>query len=250
MLPHYSPLKVASSFAMLSGLFPNRIDLGIGRAAGTSPRIAFALQRDRRQAAPDDFPEQLTELLGYVGDDPEIWMLGSSPQSAVWAAEYGLPYAFADFIHSDGAAATEWYRQNFRPSSRLSAPRTAVALWVICAETDEEALRLSFSLRMMTVQLFRGRPIAVPPVERAEEFLRTEGLPPETLPVGRRIITGSPARVRSAVEAAAAEYGADEVLLVNIIYDHAARRRSYELTAEAFELAPFMAMSGATYPVP
>ena len=106
MLPHYSPLKVAETFSVLSGLFPGRIDLGIGRAPGTDPLTTFALQRDRRQRAPDDFPEQLAELLAYLEDDlparppvrarsralpglpepPEPWLLGSSPQSAIWAA--------------------------------------------------------------------------------------------------------------------------------------------------------------------
>ena len=119
MLPHYSPLKVAETFSMLSGLFPGRIDLGLGRAPGTDPQTTLALQRDRRQPAPDDFPEQLAELLAYLEDRfppgpspspgspalpgrperPEVWLLGSSPQSAIWAAELGLPYAFADFIN-------------------------------------------------------------------------------------------------------------------------------------------------------
>src|SRR5271157_2006802 len=105
MLPHYSPVKVAETFSMLAGLYPGRIDLGIGRAAGTSPKVAFALQRDRRQAAPDDFREQLDELIGYLAnrtsfrfESPELWLLGSSQDSAIWAAELGLPYAFADFI--------------------------------------------------------------------------------------------------------------------------------------------------------
>jgi luciferase family oxidoreductase group 1 len=243
MLPHYSPLKVASSFSMLSGLYPERIDLGLGRAAGTSQRVAHMLQRDRRSAMPDDFPEQLVELLGYFQSRPDghmrfhapdVWMLGSSPQSAVWAAEHGLPYAFADFINAEGAPATEYYRQNFRPSATLEKPYTAVAAWVFCAESDEEALRLSFSIRMMTLQLFRGRPIPVPTIERAEEFLRKEGFPPDALPIGRRIVYGSPQRVRSRVEAIAREYVADEVFAVNILYSHHARRRSYELLAKAF----------------
>src|SRR5919106_963407 len=119
MLPHYSPYKVAESFSLLAGLYPGRIDLGLGRASGTDPMTTFALQRDRRQASPDDFPQQLAELLAYFGDDfpeghalgrypgtlpgrpetPEPWLLGSSAQSAIWAADLGLPYAFADFIN-------------------------------------------------------------------------------------------------------------------------------------------------------
>src|SRR5437762_9285932 len=115
MLPHYSPLKVAETFGLLNALYPDRIDLAVGRAAGTDPLTAFALQRDRRTASPDDFPEQLVELLAYIRDGfpaghrfarsrpgtiashaPRPWLLGSSPQSGVWAAEAGLPYAFAD----------------------------------------------------------------------------------------------------------------------------------------------------------
>src|SRR5690242_4140986 len=123
MLPHYSPLKVAETFSMLSSLFPDRIDLGLGRAPGTSATVAHALQRDRRQPPPDDFREQLEELLGYFTNrrqpagpfrqmpsmcfaSPEPWLLGSSPQSAIWAAELGLPYAFADFINPGGAEYT------------------------------------------------------------------------------------------------------------------------------------------------
>src|SRR3712207_1218057 len=146
MLPHYSPLKVAESFSILAGLFPGRIDLGLGRASGTDPMTTFALQRDRRQAAPDDFPQQLAELLAYLDDDfppdhpfarlaalpglpeaPEPWLLGSSPQSAIWAAQLGLPYAFADFINRDGTGIAADYRRRFDARARDAAPRTAVA---------------------------------------------------------------------------------------------------------------------------
>src|SRR4051812_21910104 len=175
MLPHYSPLKVAETFSMLSGLYPGRIDLGIGRAAGTDRATAFALQRDRRQAAPDDFPEQLDELLGYFrpragADDrfsrrlvlpgrpqaPEPWLLGSSHQSAVWAAERGLPYVFADFINPAGAEIAALYRERFVPSAQLAAPRVVVAVWAVCAETDEEAERLGAGFRMLVVVVQRG----------------------------------------------------------------------------------------------
>jgi len=243
MLPHYSPLKVAETFSMLSGLFPGRIDLGIGRAAGTTPKVAFALQRDRRQAAPDDFREQIAELLNYLAnrtpfrfESPELWLLGSSQDSAVWAAELGLPYVFADFINPDGARLARYYRQEFRPSERTPSPRTGVAAWAICAETDAEAERLSLSFRMMMTMLFRGRSIPVPTVERAQRFLEEEGLPADQVPVGRRIITGTPGSVRAAIEAVARDYEAEEVLLVNILHDYAARRRSYELISKAFDM--------------
>jgi luciferase family oxidoreductase group 1 len=243
MLPHYSPLKVAETFSMLSGLFPGRIDLGIGRAAGTTPKLAFALQRDRRQAAPDDFREQLDELLNYLGnrtqfrfESPELWLLGSSQDSAVWAAELGLPYVFADFINPNGAQLARYYRQQFTASDGRLSPRTGVAAWAICAETDAEAERLSLSFRMMMTLLFRGQSIPVPTVERAQRFLEDEKLLPDQVPVGRRIITGTPSRVREAIEAVARSYDAEEVLIVNILHDHAARRRSYELIAKEFGL--------------
>jgi luciferase family oxidoreductase group 1 len=255
MLPHYSPLKVAENFSMLSGLYPGRIDLGLGRAAGTDRVNAFALQRDRRQRSPDDFPEQLDELLAYLGnrmpeshpfarlaalpgrpEAPECWLLGSSPQSAIWAAERGLPYAFADFINSAGATFAANYLAQFQPSRSLAAPRLAVAAWAICAESDSEAERLASSFRMMMTLLHRGQLIAVPPVEKALRFLADEGGPQNALTAHRRIIAGSPERVRKGIESVAREYGASEVLVVNIVHDHAARRRSYELIAEAFDL--------------
>src|SRR5215217_7260139 len=159
MLPHYSPLKVAEVFSTLAGLHPERIDLGLGRAPGTDPMTMLALQRDRRHAAPDDFPEQLTELLALIEDRvppdhtlarhakllpgrperPEPWLLGSSPQSAIWAAELGLPYAFADFINPNGAAIAADYRARFVDSERLAAPRVSVGVIAICADSDDEA---------------------------------------------------------------------------------------------------------------
>jgi luciferase family oxidoreductase group 1 len=251
MLPHYSPLKVAETFSLLSGLYPERIDLALGRAAGTDPLTTFALQRDRRAAAPDDFREHLGELLGYLDDSlpedfpfarlakvlpglperPEPWLLGSSMQSAVWAGELGLPYAFADFINPRGQEITAHYRQSFKPSPWLAAPRTLVCSWVICAETDEEAERLTAPGRMAFKLLRQGRLIRVPPEEKALRFLESDG-PPR----GRRLVYGSPAVVRARLEEVAEEYGADELMLVNVMYDHAARRRSYELVAEAFAL--------------
>ena len=264
MLPHYSPLKVAESFSLLSGLFPGRIDLGLGRAAGTDPMTTYALQRDRRQASPDDFPDQLAELLAYLDDAlpadhpfarlardlpgrpeaPEPWLLGSSQQSAIWAAELGLPYAFADFINRDGAGIATDYQRRFDPVVRLAAPRTAVATWALVADTEEEAWRLTASSRMAMAMLRRGRLIAVPPVEQALRFLKAERSGDEASGRGkseavgqsRRITAGTPEQVRAELETLAHQYGADEVIVVTITHDHAARRRSYELLAEAFGL--------------
>src|SRR3954451_18870512 len=231
MLPHYSPFKVAETFSVLAALFPGRIDLGIGRAAGTDPLTMFALQRDRRDAAPNDFPQQLAGLLGYLNDSlpddfpfrhlpgslpglpekPEVWLLGSSHQSAIWAEELGLSYAFADFINPAGPD-----------------PADIVCVSAICADTDEEAERLAASGRMAFSMLRMGRPIRVPPVEKALRYLETRE-PPQ----GRRAVLGSPETVKRGLEDIAKAYDAEEVMVVTITHDHAARRRSYELIAEA-----------------
>jgi len=231
MLPHYSPLKVAESFAMLAALYPSRIDLGVGRAAGTSPAVSRMLQRDRRHAPPEDFPEQLDELLRYTKEpgSAQVSILGSSPQSAIWAAERGLPYVFADFINAEGAEFTRLYRERFQPSKGLTEPHTSVALWTICADTDQEALRLSLSVRMTLAMMMRGRLIAIPTVEKAEAFFADQQIAPEVLTANRRFLTGSPAKLRGNIAQVAEEYGADEVFLVNILHSHPARVRSYEL---------------------
>ncbi|HEX7830978.1 MAG TPA: LLM class flavin-dependent oxidoreductase [Thermoanaerobaculia bacterium] len=251
MLPHYSPVKVAETFSMLSALAPDRIDLGVGRAAGTDPVTTFALQRDRRQAAPDDFPAQLFELLSYLDDDmpadhpfarlsalpgrpeiPEVWLLGSSPQSGLWAAELGLPYAFADFINPQGAEMVEQYRAKFEPSRHGAAPRVIVAVSALCADTDEEARRIASSAKMMFTLFFKGQLIPIPPVEKALAFLADQPPSDDPFRARRRAIIGSPSTVRAGLEEAAREYGADEVMIVTLTYDHAARRRSYELIAK------------------
>jgi luciferase family oxidoreductase group 1 len=257
MLPHYSPLKVAENFSMLTGMYGERIDLAIGRAPGSDPITAFALQRDRRVASPDDFPEQLSELLGYLNDAlpvthrfarltklpggvqrPDVWLLGSSPQSGIWAAELGLPYAFADFINPvGGAEIAERYRQQYAPSKQHPQPRVVVAIWVLCADTDAEANRLAASSRMAFTLFLQGRLIAVPPVDTALKFQEEHAADLDALGRRRRWLVGSPATVKPGIEEVAAEYGAEEVMIVTITYDHQARKRSYELLAEAFGLA-------------
>ena len=249
MLPHYSPFKVAEQFSLLSGLYPGRIDLGLGRASGTDPRTTLALQRDRRTRAPDDFPQQLAELLGYldgtvppdhpfarpadlfhVAEKPEPWLLGSSPQSAVWAADIGLPYAFADFINPEGAELARLYRSRFAvPGER---PEVIAAVWALCAETDAEAERLASSSKMLFQLFLGGQLIPVPSVERAEEFLTSN---PNPFGRSRRAIVGNPEKVKSGLLAVAEEYQADELMIVTICHDHAARRRSYELISSAFQ---------------
>ena len=175
MLPHYSALKVAENFSVLAGLFPHRIDLGLGRAAGTDPETAFALQRDRRQRSPDDFPQQLAELLGYLYDRlphdhpfrrlaalpglperPEPWLLGSSHQSAIWAAELGLPYAFADFINPGGRGDRRAVSRSLRAVGGARGAARDGGGVRDRAETSAEAERLASSMRMAITLLRAG----------------------------------------------------------------------------------------------
>jgi alkanesulfonate monooxygenase SsuD/methylene tetrahydromethanopterin reductase-like flavin-dependent oxidoreductase (luciferase family) len=145
----------------------------------------------------------------------------------VWAAQLDLPYAFADFINPQGAEIAATYRE------RVANPRSAVAVWAICADSGDEAERLASSIAMSMAMLRQGRPIPVPPPEKALRFLAQNGNPAS----GRRRIVGNPDTVRAGIEEVAAAYGADEVIVVTITHDHGARRRSYELIAEAFGLA-------------
>jgi luciferase family oxidoreductase group 1 len=254
MLPHYSPFKVAQTFAMLAALAPHRIDLGLGRAPGSDQRTAFALQRDRSRRMPvDDFPPNLAELLAYLGDGLPAdhpfaalkdtmpsgggqvapWLLGSSTDSAAWAAETGLPYCIADFINSDGLPQAELYQRNFRPSRWGDKPYLMIATWTITAPTHAEAERLALPSRMMFHHLIRGSLIPVPSVAKAEIWAAAH---PEAPSRNRRAVIGTPAEVRAALDDVVAHFGADEMMLVNILPDHAARRRSYELIAQEYGL--------------
>ncbi|HUN24826.1 MAG TPA: LLM class flavin-dependent oxidoreductase [Steroidobacteraceae bacterium] len=256
MLPHYSPLKVAEQFRMLHALYPDRVDLGIGRAPGGSPLETFALRRERLETPmPDDFPDQLVELLGFVHHEfapghpfsrikvspdapgaPVVWLLGSSLWSASAAAQLGLPYAFAHFIAPQPTrTAIEHYRSHFQPSRYLAAPCAIVALGAVCAETDAAAERLSASVRLMGRRLRQGDLRPVPTVEEAERELAAAGgafaEEPSEWP---RHVFGSPSTVRQRLEAMAAALRVEELMIVTILHEHRARLASYELLAQAF----------------
>ena len=254
MLPHYSPLKVAETFSILAGLHADRIDLGIGRAPGSDRETMFALQRDRRQISPDDFPEQLAELLAYVEDDfpaDHFRSLGlrrcrahrAGPRCGCSArprrARSG-PGSSACPTRSPTSSIPTAPRTRSSTASASSrrrgdrAPEVSVCVSAICADTEEEAERLASSTRMAITLLRRGQLIAVPSVEKALAFFEQPG---ESVAAGsRRVVVGTPESVRAGLEAVAEEYGAEEVLVVTITHDHDARRRSYELIAGAFEL--------------
>ena len=255
MLPHYSPLKVAETFSMLSGLYPGRIDLGLGRAPGSDPQTALALQRDRRHHAPHDFPEQLAELLAYFEDSfppgHPLARLAPAAGQAGDARDVAARLLGAERDLGGRARPAVRVRRLHQPRrgraraglSRVVRPvrpcdRSRTSRWRSPSSAPRpttEAARLAASTQMAFSMLRRGRPIEVPPVERALAYLADEGAGDPAV-AGRRLITGAPATVVAGIEQVAADYGADEVVVVTITHDHGARRRSYELLAEAVQL--------------
>ena len=248
MLPNHAPLVVAEQFGTLATLYPNRIDLGLGRAPGTDQLTARALRRTLNGSS-DDFPQDVLELQSYfkpalpgqliqavpgAGTQVPLWLLGSSLFSARLAAHLGLPFAFASHFAPDYLmAALQVYRAEFQPSDVLSKPHAMVAVNVFAAETDEEAWRLSTSVQQMFAQLRSGRPGLLPPplddpVPSAE--VRTQALAHGPLSVS---VLGTAENVRAGLEALVAKTGADELIVAAQIFDHEARLRSYEILAQA-----------------
>ena len=246
MLPNHAPLMVAEAFGTLATLFPGRIDLGLGRAAGTDMATARALRRHLDQA--DSFPQDVVELLGYLGEaDPEarvraipgvgtrvpVWILGSSLFGAQLAAYLGLPYSFAShFAPGDLAEALAVYRATFQPSGHLAAPCVMLAFNVFAAETDAEGRRLMTSLQQAFINLRTGRPGPLPPpVADISAFAD-----PMAVTMVERALAcsaaGSPETVRRGLAAFIARHQPDELILTGQIHDHAARLRSFEIVAE------------------
>jgi luciferase family oxidoreductase group 1 len=256
MLPNHTPLKVAETFRVLQALFPGRIDLGLGRAPGTDPRTAAALRRSREALLVDDFPEQFAELMRYLEDDdppragfsgtiraiptnvpcPEPWLLGSSEAGgALLAAERGLGFAFAHLINpEDSARVLRRYREAFVPSRYRRHPWAILALAVVCADSDAEAQRLASSSELAMVRFLQGvRDRPLPSVEEA--LAHRYDVHEEALRRGRgaHSLVGGVARVGERLGELVELSGADEVMVLTHVHEHAARKRSYELVAEA-----------------
>lgn len=256
MLNHYSPLKVAETFRMLETLYPGRIDLGLGRAPGSDQRTAAALQLSPEAAGADNFAPKLGMLLGFLdgslpanhpyapirvmpepATQPELWLLGSSDYSAAYAAHVGCAFSFAQFITgSGGEVVVRAYKESFKPSARLAKPLASVATFVICADTEEEAQRLAASRKLWLLNFFTGREQPYPTVEEALAYPYTEREEELLRRSGRRSIVGNPEQVKAGLLELAEAYAADELSIVTICADFAARMRSYELIAKAFGL--------------
>jgi luciferase family oxidoreductase group 1 len=246
MLPNHSPLVVAEQFGTLAALYPDRIDLGVGRAPGTDQATMRALRR--HQLAGEMFPESVVELLGYLeapvdgqsiravpgaGSLVPVWLLGSSLYSAQLAARLGLPFAFAahfapDLLHE----ALDTYREQYRPSPRHERPYAMACINVYAADTDREARRLFTSLEQAFVALRSGRPVPLPPPlddERRAQFL--EPVNDALAQLFRYAVVGGPETIERGVTDFVEATGVDELMTTAMIYDHAARLRSFEILA-------------------
>ena len=258
MLANHAPLMVAERFKVLEALFPGRIDLGLGRAPGTDPVTSYALRRRQDAREADDFLERFQELIllergGFPPEHPfrnvravpadvalpPIWLLGSSGYSAELAAAVGMGFAFAHhFAEHDAESAMLSYREHFKPSETLPEPYAILAVAAIAAETDAEAERIAASAYLHYVRRSKGEfePLASP--EEAAAYSYT--------PIDRdrierhreRLVVGSGDSVKRRLLSLVEATRADELMITTMTYNHTARRRSYEILADVFGIAP------------
>jgi luciferase family oxidoreductase group 1 len=253
MLPHYSTLKVAEQFRVLEAIAPGRIDLGLGRAPGSDRLTAMALNPDPHAA--ENFPNQVHELDLWLRGEPlpqghpfhairahpqgpttpQIWILGSSDYGAQLAAHFGLPYAYAYFF-TDGRGTEEalaLYRRNYRPSARHPQPMATICVWALAAETEAEARQLLMTREHWRVGFERGlrEPLLSPQAAAAHPYTEADRSIIQRL--RERAIVGSAEQVASRIIELATVFGLDEIVINTWTYDPEARRRSYELIAEA-----------------
>lgn len=256
MLPNHAPLNVAERFHMLEALFPGRIDLGIGRAPGTDPVTSLALRRRQNVRDDDDFLERFQELMlieshGYPEGHPfrnvrampadaalpPIYLLGSSGYSAELAAMIGAGFAFAHhFATHDAVAAMTSYRGRFRPSATLDCPHAILGVAAVCADTDAEADRLATTIDLNFARRQKGEYLPLASLEEAAAYPYA-AIDLERIRQNRaRVFTGTADTIRRRLDPLIEATRADELMVTTMIYDHGARRRSYELLARAFGL--------------
>lgn len=258
MLSHYSPYKVAENFRLLETLYPGRIDLGIGRAPGGTALASTALQVGPGALGTEHFGRQFADLIDFVGDTlpgdhplgglfanprgptvPEIWLLGSSDQSASLAAHFGIPLSFAHFIVGEGGPQImAAYREYFKPSAATPEPRGSIGVHVVCADTEQEADRLARSRDLWWHRLEMGKPTPVPSVVEAERQHYSEQELQRIAFNRRRQVIGAPEQVRAELEAIATAYGVNEFVVLTVVHDFDARVRSYQLLAEVMGINP------------
>ena len=248
MLPNHAPLVIAEQFGTLATLFPDRIDLGLGRAPGSDMATARALRRN--MVSDDSFPHDVLELIGYLGENDDnaahvraipgtgtkvpIWILGSSLYGAQLAAQLGLPYAFAShFAPAMLEEALFIYRQTFRPSQWLDAPYAMIGAGVCAADTDKDAHYLRTSQVQAFANLITGHPGKLPaPIEDLDKVVPAH-IQAQVAKALSCSATGSMVSVKKQLEALIERYQPDEIILSGMIHNHSARVRSFEIAAEA-----------------
>jgi luciferase family oxidoreductase group 1 len=258
MLPNHAPLMVAERFKVLEALFPGRIDLGLGRAPGTDPVTSYALRARQDARGGDDFLERFQELLAFERGGfaenhpfrkvhamptdvalPPIWLLGSSGYSAELAALVGTGFAFAHhFADYDAQSAMLTYREHFKPSAAMDQPYAILGTAVIAADSDAEAERIAASADLHYARRAKGEyaPLASPEEAAAYPYSPIDR---ERMARHRaRLVVGGVDTVKARLLQLIETTRADELMVTTMVYDHAARRRSYELLARAFALAP------------
>lgn len=256
MLSHYSALKVAENFRMLESLHPGRIDLGVGRAPGSDQITAAALAFPGQPREIRHFPRQVVDLLGYLRGEmqdghifaqvqagperepataPEVWLLGSRYESAYMAAQLGLPFAYAHFFGiavEEGPAIAANYREHFKPSEFLTAPKVNVGVHVVCAKTEAEAQRLAAPRNLARLQNITGRAKGIPTVDEALSYQYRPDEYRFVQQYAQVCIDGNPQQVKAGLDDIAEMYQTNDLSIVTICHDYADRRRSYELVAE------------------
>jgi luciferase family oxidoreductase group 1 len=268
MLPNHAPLNVLERFHVLEALFPGRIDLGIGRAPGTDQITSYLLRRRQDIRDGDDFIERFKELIPLESrafpeghpyhtvrampadvELPPIWLLGSSGYSAELAAKIGAGFSFAHhFSDYDPGPVITRYRELFRPSPTLDRPHAILGVAVVAADTDAEADRLATTIDLNYARRQKGEYLPLASPEEAAAYPYTASDKERIACNRRRVFAGAAATVRARLEALVAATKADELMVSTMIYDHGARRHSYEVLAQAFGLpsaaAPAQAAAG------
>ena len=253
MLGHYSPLKVAETFNLLESLYPNRIDLGIGRAPGSDQLTAAALAYGS-EIGIEYFPTRVADLMAFLSGSepptkvfkninvipkpdkpPQLWMLGSSDQSALMAAQFGLAFSFAQFIVQDGGdEILEEYRRRFQRSEFYEEPNGSVGIFIICAETEAEAKQLALCRDFSLLLREKGQFFPFPSISEAQAYKYSET---DKLVMERnrlKSLYGDPQQCQTIIQNMAEKYGVKEVVILTICHDPIARRKSYELIGDAF----------------
>ncbi|KAA6448943.1 LLM class flavin-dependent oxidoreductase [Bacillus atrophaeus] len=253
LLPQYSPYKVAETFRQLEALYPNRIDLGVGRSPGGTTKTRLALT-DGVKKSLTDFNRQLQDLSYFLTDSlpaghdyagiktaplidtaPELWVLGLGENSARRAGQLGIGYVFGHFINPErGENAFRVYRDSFKASAHFSSPAALCTIFVVCSRTDEEAEELALSQDLWLLRVGKGLDSRVPSIEEARSYTYTASDKKQIAENRKRMVIGSPSSVKQQLTELAGRYDTEELMVLCNIYDFEAKKQSYERLAALF----------------